>query len=89
MKKKVKEESLSFWKNFAQTHNSLILFNGSEVLDLTGFAKVHPGSEKSIFKFRLQNIENILFTVRPHKLPTLKILKKFVIGKVKAEGKED
>lgn len=80
MKKKCTEESFEYWKKFCFSNHKLIVFYGKLVLDLTAFAKIHPGSLQAIKNYQLMDVEPIIFNVYSHPPRVVKTLKTFQIG---------
>lgn len=79
----MKEEPIEYWVDYGKSKSKLIVFHGTSVLDLTDFAKFHPGSEEAIRTYKFMNVESVLFKVYPHSPQTKKKLLKFQIGILK------
>jgi cytochrome b involved in lipid metabolism len=80
-------EPFEHWVNLSKTRKRLIVFNGEEVLDLTDFAKMHPGGEKALTCYNLHDIENIVFRVYPHPASTASIMQRYVCGRLRGPRK--
>lgn len=60
------KKTVTEWENFAKTKKKLLVFYENDVLDLTLFAKNHPGGKKIIEDYFMKDISNNIFQLYPH-----------------------
>ena len=61
------------------------MFYGNTVLDLTKFAKTHPGSEKAVEDYKLQDVKETIFEIYPHSQSVIEVLQSHRIGHLNSE----
>ncbi len=76
------KKSMEEWKSWGKRKEIELYFYKGSVLDLTTFAKVHPGGKKALKNYVYKDITHLLFTIYHHKREILQTLNKYVIGSI-------
>lgn len=60
------KKTLPEWENWAKMKKKLLVFYENDALDLTTFARNHPGGHKIIEDYFLKDISPKIFQLHPH-----------------------